>query len=118
MLGNGIASYEQIALFHDNPTVTPLDECRYIACIVTGKGEKVRSDRLPEFKISSGIYARFDLQGNHGDFLRFIHWVYHVWLPKSEFETTTKPSYAVYRRNNFLSDDGTFDLSFYISVRY
>lgn len=118
VLGQGLEHYTQIALFHDNPTVTPLEECRYIACIVPGKGEKVTGDRLPKFRIASGVYARFDLQGRHEDFLRFIHWVYHVWLPRSEYETTTKPSYAVYRRNNFLSDDGMFDLSFYISVRY
>jgi AraC family transcriptional regulator len=118
VLNNGLSDYQQIALFHDNPTVTPLDECRYIACIVTGEKEHIESDRLPKFKISGGIYARFDLQGKHEDFLRFIHWVYHVWLPRSEYETTTKPSYAVYRKNNFLSDDGTFDLSFYISIRY
>ena len=116
VLDNGLSDYRQIALFHDNPTVTPLEECRYIACIETD--EKVQSDRLPKFKIASGIYARFDLQGRHEDFLRFIHWVYHVWLPRSEYETTTKPSYAVYRKNNFLSEDGTFDLSFYISIRY
>ncbi|MHC3994702.1 AraC family transcriptional regulator [Thiomicrolovo sp. ZZH C-3] len=116
VLDNGVTAYRQIALFHDNPTVTPLEECRYIACIETD--EKVRSDRLPKFKIASGIYARFDLQGRHEDLLRFIHWVYHVWLPRSEYETTTKPSYAVYRKNNFLSEDGTFDLSFYIAIRY
>jgi len=118
VLDNDVSSYEQIALFHDNPTVTPLDECRYIACTVTAEKKDILSERLPKFKISGGIYARFDLQGCHEDFLRFIHWVYHVWLPASEYETTTKPSYAVYRKNNFLSDDGKFDLSFYISVRY
>lgn len=118
VLGNELESYRQIALFHDNPTVTSLDECHYIACIVPEEGEEVVSDRLPRFTISGGIYARFDLQGKHEDFLRFIHWVYHIWLPSSEYETTTKPSYAVYRKNNFLSEDGSFDLSFYISVRY
>jgi AraC family transcriptional regulator len=118
VLGNGVTHYKQIALFHDNPTITPLDECQYIACIVVEEGEKVRSDRLPKFNISGGIYAKFDLQGTHGDKLKFIHWVYHEWLPKSEYETTTKPSYAVYRKNNFLSDDNTFDLSFYVSIQY
>ena len=118
VLNNGLTDYRQIALFHDNPTVTPLDECQYIACIVAGEGQKVSSDRLPKFRISEGIYARFDLQGDHGDFLKFIHWVYHEWLPRNEYETTTKPSYAVYRKNNFLSEDNTFDLSFYVSIRY
>ena len=118
VLNQDLKHYREIALFHDNPTITPLDECQYIACIVAEKREAVKSDRLPSFKISGGTYARFDLTGRHGDLLRFIHWVYHEWLPLSAFETTTKPSYAVYRKNNFLSEDDTFDLSFYISVNF
>ena len=117
-LNSSLAHYREIALFHDNPTVTPLDECQYIACIVAGEGEKVSSDRLPRFKISGGTYAKFDLCGSHGDLLKFIHWVYHDWLPGSGYETTTKPSYAIYRTNNFLSESGEFDLSFYVSIRY
>ena len=117
-LGHNLTDYTQIALFHDNPTITPLGECQYIACIKEGKGAKVESDRLPKFKISEGIYARFDLQGKQGDILKFIHWVYHEWLPENGYETTTKPSYAIYRKNNFLSEDGEFDLSFYVSVNF
>ena len=117
-LNHNLSDYSQIALFHDNPTITPLGECQYIACIKEGKGTKVESDRLPKFKISEGIYARFDLQGKQGDILKFIHWVYHEWLPRNEYETTTKPSYAIYRKNNFLADDGEFDLSFYVSVNF
>ena len=30
ILTNDITSYKRIALFHDNPTITPLDECQYI----------------------------------------------------------------------------------------
>lgn len=116
ILGSRIKEYRQIALFHDNPTITPLEECQYIACIVTE--EKGLGERLPEFQISGGVYAKFDLRGKHGDKLKFIHWVYHEWLPKSEYETTTKPSYAVYHKNNFLSGDNEFDLSFYVSITY
>jgi AraC family transcriptional regulator len=118
VLNNGITHYKQIALFHDNPTITPLNECQYIACIVADDAQEVKSDRLPKFNISDGIYAKFDLQGKHGDILKFIHWVYHEWLPQSEYETTTKPSYVLYRKNNFLSDDMTFDLSFFVSIRF
>ena len=118
ILSNDINNYQQIALFHDNPTITPLNECQYIACIVTDEKENIKSDRLPNFLISDGVYAKFDLQGKHGDVLKFIHWVYHEWLPKSEFETTTKPSYVIYRKNNFLSSDNEFDLSFYVSIKF
>lgn len=118
ILGNDLVKYKQIALFHDNPTITPLNECQYIACVVVEDEKKITSDRLPKFKISDGIYAKFDLQGKHGDIVKFIHWVYHEWLPQSEYETTTKPSYAIYRKNNFLSEDNEFDLSFYVSIRF
>lgn len=117
ILTNDIKEYKEIALFHDNPTITPLNNCQYIACIVTEDNEII-SDRLPKFKISEGVYAKFDLQGRQGDILKFIHWVYHEWLPRSEFETTTKPSYVIYRKNNFLSEDNDFDLSFYVSINY
>ncbi len=118
ILSNDIQNYTQIALLHDNPAITPLNECQYIACIVLPKGTRVQSSRLPMFKISNGVYAKFDFKGEHGDMLRFIHWVYHEWLVASQYETTTKPSYVIYHKNNFLSNDKRFDVSFYLSIRF
>lgn len=118
ILGNGLETYTQIALFHDNPAITPLDECQYIACVTTQETDKITSDRLPKFEISGGVYAKFDLEGRQGDLLKFIRWVYHEWLPASEFETTTLPSYAIFRKNKYLSGDEMFDLSFYVSIRF
>ncbi|DAB41096.1 MAG TPA: AraC family transcriptional regulator [Sulfurovum sp. UBA12169] len=118
ILNNEISNYRQIALFHDNPTITPLEECQYIACVVVENERNIPNDRLPKFKISDGVYAKFDLQGKQGDILKMIHWVYHEWLPASEYETTTKPSYVIYAKNNFLSEDNTFDLSFYVSIKF
>ena len=118
ILSNNIKEYKEIALFHDNPSITPLNDCQYIACIETSESEEVQSDRLPDFKIADGVYARFDIKGVHGDVLKFIHWVYHEWLPRSEFETTTKPSYVEYRKNNFLNDNNEFDLSFFVSIKF
>jgi len=118
VFGNNITQFKQIALFHDNPTITPLNECQYVACIVSEEDQKIHSDRLPEFSISGGVYAKFDLKGESGDLLKFTRWVYHEWLPKSDYETTTKPSYAIYLKNHYLSDDDVFDLSFYLSIRF
>jgi AraC family transcriptional regulator len=118
ILTNNITSYKRIALFHDNPTITPLNDCQYIGCIVVDDKNSVKSDRLPNFKIAEGVYAKFDLKGKTGDVLPFIHWVYHEWLPKSEYETTTKPSYAEYRKIDFLDESNEFDLSFYVSINF
>jgi AraC family transcriptional regulator len=118
VLSNDIKSYKEIALFHDNPTITPLNECQYIACIVPQEDENVNSDRLPNFNIAKGVYAKFDLQGKQGDVLKFTHWVYHEWLPNSEYETTTKPSYTIYKKNNYLNEEDEFDISFYVSISF
>lgn len=118
VLSNDINDYKQIALLHDNPTITPLSECQYIACIVPSEQELITSDRLPDFKISDGVYAKFDLKGKQGDALKLIHWVYHEWMLENEYETTTKPSYVIYHKNNFLSNDDEFDLSLYVSIKY
>lgn len=118
ILNNDIKEFKQIALLHDNPVITPLNECQYIACIQTDENKEVLSQRVPKFKISSGVYAKFDLKGHQGDILKFINWVYHEWLINSEYETTTKPSYIIYHKNNFLSEDNEFDMSFYVSIKY
>lgn len=118
VLTNNIKSYKRVALFHDNPTITPLDECQYIACIIVDDEKNIKSDRIPKFKIAEGVYAKFDLKAKAEDLLPFIQWVYHEWLPKSEYETTTKPSYAIYDKLDFIDGDDEFELSFYVSINY
>ncbi len=117
VMGNEFKNYKQIALYHDNPAITPPDSCQYVACIVTDEPLTVKN-RLPKFIISGGIYAKFDIAGVYGDVLKFIHWVYNEWLPSSGYETTTKPAYTIYKKNHFLSDDNTFDLSFYVPIQF
>lgn len=115
---NNIEKYQHIALFHDNPTVTHLDACQYVACIVVENNDLLEGGRLPKLTISGGTYAKFDVAGVDGDFLKFIHWIYNDWLPNSEYETTTRPPYAIYNKNKYLSDDNIFDLSFYLSIKF
>jgi AraC family transcriptional regulator len=111
----GLEGYTLISLFHDNPAITPLAECHHVAAMATM--DKKADIPLPAFHIADGIYARFSFEGNKGDLLHFIHWVYHVWLPGSGYETTTKPPYAIYRKNHHLSSDDLFDIDFYLSIR-
>lgn len=116
LLTNNITNYKKASLFHDNPTITPLDECQYIACIIVENDDIVKSDRLPKFNIAEGVYAKFDLKCKNEDLLPFIRWVYHEWLPKSEYETTTKPSYAIYEKLDFINND--LEFSFYVSIEF
>ncbi|XPV70425.1 MAG: AraC family transcriptional regulator [Halarcobacter sp.] len=115
LLCNNIENYTQLGLHHDNPTITPLDECRYNACIVVD--DELKNETLPSFIIPGGVYARFDFEGKYGDILKFMHWVYFEWLINSGYETTTNPSYAIYKKNHFLDSDEKFIVSYYIPIR-
>ena len=114
---NDVKTYTQMALHHDNPIITPLEECQYIA-IVCLENDDLEEITLPSLIIPKGIYAKFSLSGQYGDVIKLIQWAYHTWLIQSGYETTTNPSFTVYHKNHFLSDDGFFDLDFYLPIKY
>ena len=114
---NDIKEYKQMALHHDNPIITPLEECQYIA-IVSLENDELKDVTLPCLIIPKGIYAKFSLSGKYGDVIKLIQWVYHYWLIDSGYETTTNPSYTIYHKNHFLSLDEEFMLDYYVPIRY
>ncbi len=113
---NDLEESKQIAIYHDNPIITPLNECSYIAAVSIDK--RVKSSSLAEFKIPAGIYAKFSVSGEYGDILKFIQWVYHSWLPKSGYETTPMPSFSTFRKNHFLSADRHFEIEYYLPITF
>ena len=116
---NEIDNYKQIALHHDNPIITPLNECQYIATVSIDTYKKeIENLSLPKLIIPKGIYAKFSLKGKYGDVIKLIQWVYHSWLIESGYETTTNPSYTIYHKNHFLSSDEEFDLDFYLPIKF
>ncbi|WP_345984885.1 AraC family transcriptional regulator [Sulfurimonas sp. HSL-1656] len=115
-LGSDIRNYAQIALYHDNPIITPLDECHYVACIVLNEPFNAEKVPLPSFEIHGGVYAEFTARGYRNDILKLIRWVYHEWLPSSGYETTAKHAYLIYDDNDFLNETGFFSLKYYIPI--
>ncbi|RBQ31016.1 AraC family transcriptional regulator [Arcobacter sp. FW59] len=115
---NDIKDYKQIALHHDNPIITPLEDCQYIAIAVLDDEDSLKDLSLPSLIVPKGIYAKFSLSGKYGDVIKLIQWVYHTWLIKSGYETTTNPSYTIYEKNHFLSNNEEFTLDFYLPIRY
>ena len=116
---NEIDNYKQIALYHDNPIITSLNECQYIATVSIDTHKKeIENLSLPKLIIPKGIYAKFSLKGKYGDVIKLIQWVYHSWLIESGYETTTNPSYTIYHKNHFLSSDEEFDLDFYLPIKF
>jgi len=115
---NDIVSYEQIAFYHDNPIITPLEDCYYVACIALDEDKTLTNTNLPLFYIEEMLCAVFEVEGKFGDILKLIQWVYHHWLLKSGFETTTFPSYSIFEKNHFLNEDGYFKIKYFVPVRY
>ena len=115
---NNIKEYEQVGVYHDNPAITAHSECFYVAAIIPKDEVDLSQTNLPHFTMPEALYATFDITGRYGDMLRLIQWAYHEWLPKSGFETTTNPSYAVFRKNHFLEEDGEFEATYYLPVKF
>ena len=111
---NEITEYKEIALYHDNPTITPLEECSYVACIEVPKEFKA----ISTLEIPKSLCAVFNLKGEYGDLVNFIRYVYHFWLPNSGYEAKTIPSYVIYEKNLFTSKNNIieFELSLYLPI--
>jgi len=114
-----IKTATHIGVYHDNPAVTPLEACHYVACVsVDPEEQPPAASSLSKTEIPGGIYAVFESAGEYGDILKLIEWVYHSWLPGSGYETTTAPSFSVFSKNHFLSKDGQFIGEYFVPVRY
>lgn len=115
---NDIKEYDQIAIYHDNPAITSPKDCFYVAGIIPEEEKDLSSTNLPYFYTPADLYATFEIKGKKGDVLRFIQWVYHEWLPNSGFETITNPAYAIFKKNQFLEEDGEFEATYYLPIQY
>ncbi|WP_345977971.1 AraC family transcriptional regulator [Sulfurimonas sp. HSL3-7] len=112
---HGIEDAVQIGIHHDNPSITPLNECAYVAAIKID-GDFEVSGSVSSFTIPSSLCARFSVQGRYGEVPNLIRHIYHTWLPGSGYEAKTLPPYVIYHKNHFLSSDERFDLDFYLPV--
>jgi AraC family transcriptional regulator len=105
----------QIGLHHSNPALVPLDQCRYVACVEIDKPIVIRG-HVNSVTIPGGLHAAFTIKGQYGDLLPYIHKILEQWLPASPFIAKTTPAFALYNKNQFLSQDDNFELTFYLPI--
>lgn len=115
---NKITKYKEVAFYHDNPVITPAKDCVYVAGVIVNEEIDLSNTNLPYFKMSGGLYASFEIKGKHGDILRVLQWVYHDWLPKSGFETTTNPAHTILKQNHYTHASEKFQASLYLPIQY
>ncbi len=105
----------QIGLHHSNPALVPLEECRYVACVGIDK-PVVRRGAINSVTIPGGLHAAFKIAGRYGELLPHISKIFDEWLPQSPFTAKTTPAFAAYHKNQFLSQEDDFDLTFYVPL--
>lgn len=84
-----------VSISKDNPSVTPLDQCRFYLGVTTDK------DIKPEGKFSlqeipGGMYAVFRHRGSYGTLSEIYRNIYENWLPQSNYHQKHPLSFEVY----------------------
>ena len=108
-----------IGLHHSNPNIVNKEDCHYVACLeLDNDFVHFRSGEIGVMEIPRMFCAKFSLSGKYGDLMKYMDYIYYIWLPNSKYEKVHLPSIALYHKNHFIEDDGKFELDFYVPIRY
>lgn len=115
-VGNGIKPDEQkrFSLAFDNPTITPIEKCRYNASIVIGSDIQVAPPFLLS-EIPKGKYAVLYYKGSPEEALNAQLGIYSDWLPNSGFEPDDFPMLEHYL--NDARVDGYIEMEIYVKLK-
>jgi len=113
---NGIKQQDQtrFAFAFDNPTITPLDKCRYHAAIIIADNVNINAP-FTESKIPKGKYAVLYYKGAPEQTIKAQLSLYSDWLPNSGFEPDDFPMLE-----NYLNDvrvDGYLEMEIYVKLK-
>lgn len=113
---NGVKKEEQkrFAFAFDNPTVTPVDKCRYTASVVIDENIQVK----PPFslaEIPKGKYAVLYFKGSPEETIKAQLSIYSDWLPDSGFEPDNFPMLERYLNDARI--DGYVEMEIHVKLR-
>ncbi len=115
-VSNGITPEQQtrFAFAYDNPTITPVDKCRYTAAIVIDDELMVNSPFILS-EIPKGRYAVLYFKGEPEQTINAQLSLYSDWLPDSGFEPDDFPMLERYL--NDARVDGFVELEIYVKLK-
>lgn len=113
---NGIQqdAQERFAFAYDNPTVTPVDKCRYTASVVIGEDVQVKSPFLLS-EIPKGKYAVLHFKGSPEETIKAQLSIYSDWLPNSGFEPDDFPMLERYLNDARI--DGYVEMEIHVKLK-
>jgi AraC family transcriptional regulator len=84
-----------LAMFHDDPEVTPPEKLRVSACLSVPAGTPGERDvNVMELPAGKCAVARFSIQGK--EWSAAWNWLMGEWLPASGYQPDDRPCYEVY----------------------
>ncbi|KXO09573.1 Transcriptional regulator, AraC family [Moritella sp. JT01] len=115
-VGNGIKPEDQkrFSFAFNNPTVTPIDKCRYVSSIVIGDDIQVNSPFILS-EIPKGKYAVLYYKGHPEETIKAILSIYSDWLPDSGFEPDEFP--VLERYLNDARVDGYLEMEIHVKLK-
>jgi AraC family transcriptional regulator len=79
ILGRDLEEMEKYGIGHDNPQVTPIEKCRYDACVLLEDSEEAPAS-LDQMDIPAGKFACFHYKGSGEKLLQFYLEIYKNWF--------------------------------------
>jgi AraC family transcriptional regulator len=86
--------YQLYGISHDDPAVTPPDQCRYAAAVAVD--DEMEIGGLNEHRMIAGRYAVFTFRGGGMSLSDFYSAIYGEWLPRSGFVPGDGPCFERY----------------------
>ncbi|MCF7967384.1 MAG: AraC family transcriptional regulator [Methylobacter tundripaludum] len=105
---------ERFAFCHDNPAITPIEKCRYIAAVVVSPDARI-VEPFSKVIIPSGKYAVAHYKGTPEGTSNFHMSLYSNWFPHSGFEPDGLPLMEHYL--NDVRKDGYVEMEVYIKLK-
>lgn len=102
---NGLLGQPCYGIGHDDPSVTPPENCRYDACVEVPEGF-VPSGRVNVTTLPGGRYAVTKFHGNPATIGDTWIELFRDWLPKSGLRCDGRPCFEYYPRNWQPDSDG------------
>lgn len=105
---------KRFAICHDNPMITPTEQCRYDASIEVDESIEIHSP-FSKTTIPSGKYAVGYYKGDGDKVSNFYMELYSAWLPNSGFEPDDYPPVAHYLNDS--RKDGFVEMEVQIKLK-
>lgn len=111
-----LESAEMIGISFDDPHITPMNRCRYYACITVPHSTVPPKD-IGLMAIPAGRYAVLPFDGTTDDIAAAYNNFYGSWLPQSGFQPDDRPCYEIHHSNPDDDPEGHFVMDICMPIK-